>query len=250
VALVEREDRDGVAILTLNRPERRNAMSPELMRELTSAIQAPAARAFVLTGAGPAFCVGADLKWLGALDDPGEGVAELVHEHHAAVRAMRARGVPIVTAVNGAAAGGGLSLALAGDYCLASPEATFTAAYFRLGLTPDGGNSIFLPALIGRGRALELLLTNRRLSGMEAAEWGLVNEVGSSAELVSRACAVAAGFEVVPEATMIAARGLLDSGAFEARLDAEEAAVAAAARRPEFGEAVRGFLVRGGGGRG
>ncbi|HLG72715.1 MAG TPA: enoyl-CoA hydratase/isomerase family protein [Chloroflexota bacterium] len=237
--LVLREDRDGLAILTLNRPERRNAMTPELMSALASAFREPAERAFVFTGAGSAFCVGADLKWLGALDDPGDGVATLVAAHHEVVRAMRQAVVPVVTAVNGPAAGGGMSLALAGDYCVAAPSATFTAAYFRLGLTPDGGNSAFLPALVGRARAMELLLTNRTLSADDALSWGLVNEAGS----LDRACEVAAGFAPVPAETLLTSRRLLD-GELLAQLDQEQKAVATAARRPGFAEAVRAFLRR------
>lgn len=240
--LVLREDHDGVAVLTLNRPERRNAMTPELMTALASTFQEPASRAFVLTGAGTAFCVGADLKWLGMLDDPGEGVATLVAAHHQTVRAMREAAVPVVTAVNGAAAGGGMSLALAGDYCIAGPNATFTAAYFRLGLTPDGGNSAFLPALVGRARAMDLLLTNRRLSAAEALEWGLVNEVASDSA-VDRASTVAASFGAVPAETLLVTRHLLE-GALEAQMQAEQAAVAAAATRPAFGNALRAFLGR------
>jgi 2-(1,2-epoxy-1,2-dihydrophenyl)acetyl-CoA isomerase len=237
--LVRREDRDGIAILTLNRPERRNAMTPELMSALASAFWEPAPRAFVLTGAPPAFCVGADLKWLGALDDPGAGVAELVAAHHRAVRAMRASPVPVLTAVNGAAAGGGMSLALAGDYCVAAPEARFTAAYFRLGLTPDGGNSVFLPALAGRARTMELLLSNRALTADEALAWGLVNEIGA----LAHACQVAASFEGVPAETLLATRRLLDKTLLD-QLDEEQDAVSSAARRPEFEQALRAFLRR------
>ncbi len=209
------------------------------MEGLVSSFSGPAPRAFVLTGSGRAFCMGADLKWLGSIGDPAAGVATLVAAHHAVVRAMRACPVPVVTSVNAAAAGGGMSLALSGDYCVAGPEAKFTAAYFRLGLTPDGGNSAFLPALVGRARTMEMLLTNRTLSATEAVDWGLVNEVGS----LDRACEVAGSFEVVPAETLLTARRLLD-GSLEAQLLAEEEAVATAARRPEFRRALEAFLGR------
>ncbi len=237
-----REDREGLAVLTLNRPERRNAMTPELTDELAAELAKAAARAFVITGAPPAFCVGADLKWMGTFTDPSEAVAASVRHHHQALRAMRACPVPVLTAVNGAAAGGGMSLALAGDVCLASPSASFTAAYFRLGLTPDGGNSVFLPALVGRGRAMELLLSNRTLSAAEAADLGLIGEV--SGDPVARACSLAAGFATVPAETLATTRRLLDGAGFEAALEAEEAAVIAAAQRPEFVAALNGFLKR------
>ena len=210
-------------------------MTPEGMMELTAALRAAADTAIVLAGAGSAFCLGADLKWLGSLADPGHGVAALVHEHHAAVRAIRNAPVPVLAAVNGAAAGGGMSLALAADMVVAGPGAGFTAAYFRLGLTPDGGNSAFL-----RGRAMELLLTNRTLRGAEAVEWGLAAEVAD--DPLARACEVAASFEAVPGETLRTSRRLLMPD-LEARLDAEEEAVSAAAQRPEFSRALATFLA-------
>lgn len=233
---VVREERDGLAVLLVPA-----TMTPEVMAGLEARLGDPARRAFVLTGAGRQFCVGADLKWLGSLDDPGEGVATLVAAHHRVVRAMRAVPVPVVTAVNGAAAGGGMSLALAGDYCVAAPEATFTAAYFKLGLTPDGGNSSFLPALVGRSRTMEMLLTNRRLTGSEAAAWGLVNEVAG--DPLERACEMGLTFDKVPAETLLTSRRLLDVG-LEAQLQAEEQAVAQAARRPDFRQALDRFLKR------
>src|SRR5690242_14787064 len=216
-------------------------MTPEGMAELTETLRAPEGTAIVLAGAGSAFCLGADLKWLGSLADAGQGVAALVHEHHAAVRAILDAPVPVVAAVNGAAAGGGMSLALAADYVVAGPGAGFTAAYFRLGLTPDGGNSAFLPARVGAARAMALLLTNRTLRGAEAVEWGLAAELAG--DPLARACELAGSFEAVPGDTLRASRRLLSPG-LEARLDAEEAAVSAAAQRPEFSRALAAFLAR------
>jgi 2-(1,2-epoxy-1,2-dihydrophenyl)acetyl-CoA isomerase len=216
-------------------------MTAEGMMGLAEALRGPAGTAFVLAGAGSAFCLGADLKWLGGLPDPGEGVARLVAGHHEVVRAMRTAPVPVITAVNGAAAGGGMSLALAADYVIAGPEASFTAAYFRLGLTPDGGNSAFLTSLLGAGRAMGLLLTNRTLRAQEALGWGLVAEVAD--DPVSRACALANEFARVPAETLVTARRLLWPD-LDVRLDEEAAAVAAAAQRAEFRDALADFLSR------
>ena len=157
----------------------------------------------VLTAAGTAFCLGADLKWMGACPDPAQGVAELVAMHHLAITTLLEMPVPVIVAINGAVAGGGLGLALAADYRIAAQQATFTAAYFRLGLTPDGGSSAFLPGLIGRARTLELLLTNRSLRAAEALEWGLVNEVASDDAVVSRAVAFANSLEEVQGWTLL-----------------------------------------------
>lgn len=242
------EDRTGIRILTLDRPERRNAMVPEMMATLAVELRsATDSSAIVLTGAGAAFCVGADLKWLGGLPDPAAGIAELVAAHHAAVRAMRSSPRPIVAAVNGAAAGGGLSLALAADYRVAAVSATFTTAYFRLGLTPDGGNSALLSRSIGAARAMELLLTNRTLSAEEAKSWGLVQEIVEQKLLLERASEQATVFGAVPSQTLLDTRKLLDMAttlSLESQLHAEQQAMREAAQRSEFKQALRSFLDR------
>jgi 2-(1,2-epoxy-1,2-dihydrophenyl)acetyl-CoA isomerase len=249
--VLTRERRAGIDVVRLDRPERRNAMVPELMDALLDYLlhlQADSEQqAIVLTGVGTAFCVGADLKWLGTCADPAEGVAQLVARHHAVVLAMLAAPVPIVGAVNGAAAGGGLSLALATDYRLASQHATLTAAYFALGLPPDGGNSAFLARAIGPARTMELLLTNRRLSAEEARDWGLMNEVVPDDELLDRACERAASLMRVPSPTLLATRRLLDAVGAEdlpSHLQREALAVRGAARHPHFRAALERFLSR------
>lgn len=244
---------DGILLVTLDRPERRNAMVPEMMRALALAFESveaiPAVRAVVLTGAAPAFSVGADVKWLGAAEDPGAAVAELVGTHHAAVRAIQRCPVPVVAAVNGAAAGGGMSLALATDYRVASLSATFTAAYFGLGLPPDGGNSAFLVRTVGAARAMELVLTNCTVPADQALALGLVSRVVPRGSLQQHALAIAAEMagRAVPPDTLRVTRRLLDeahSRPLSETLDAEEAAMCAAAAQPAFREALRRFLDR------
>ena len=247
--MLGREVRERVEVLTLNRPERRNAMVPELMDALAERLRqlsADAWRPIVLTGAGTAFCVGADLKWLGTCGDPAEGVAQLVARHHAAVLALRAAPVPVVAAINGPAAGGGVSLALASDYRLAASRATFTMAYAALGLPPDGGNSAFLARAIGQARTMELLLTNRRLSAREALDWGLVSEVVPDEQLLDRACELAGGLPRMPASTLLATRHLLDAAGAEdlaTHLQRESLAMRRAAREPHFRAALRAFLA-------
>jgi 2-(1,2-epoxy-1,2-dihydrophenyl)acetyl-CoA isomerase len=205
-------------------------------------------RPIVLTGSSPAFCMGADLKWVGACSDPAEAVSDLVGMHHSAVLALLAAPVPVVAAINGAAAGGGLSLALAADYRIAAESATFTAAYFALGLPPDGGNSAFLTRTVGTARAMELLLTNRRLRADEALAWGLVNEVAPDAQLLDRARDFAARLPRVPATTLLATRRLLDASAGEGgiqnQLQREALAMRSAARQPTFRAALQAFLDR------
>ena len=169
-------------------------------------------------------------------------MAELVAAHHAVISAMLDTPVPLIAAVNGATAGGGLSLALAADYRVASSRASFTAAYFRLGLPPDGGTSAFLERAIGASRAMELLLTNRRLSADEACAWGLVNEVVPEDALLDRACEVASRLVQPPGSTLLATRRLLDATGLNTQLQRESVAIRTAARQPFFRAAVRAFL--------
>jgi 2-(1,2-epoxy-1,2-dihydrophenyl)acetyl-CoA isomerase len=249
--MIATQTRNGVAVITLNRPERRNAMVPEMVAELGQQVRAvgraEATQAIVLTGAGPAFCVGADLKWLAGCADPAEAVATLVAAHHAVIRALREAPVPIVAAVNGVAAGGGMSLALAADYRVAALGASFVAAYSRLGLPPDGGTSAFLVRAVGVARAMELLLSNRPLAAGEARAWGLVGEVVPSGALLDRACTVAAAVAHVRGETLLTIRRLLDTATaqpLEAQLDLEEEAMRAAAASGTFKEALLRFLEK------
>jgi 2-(1,2-epoxy-1,2-dihydrophenyl)acetyl-CoA isomerase len=247
--MIATQTRNGVAVITLNRPERRNALVPELVAELDRHVRAvghaEATRGIVLTGAGPSFCVGADLKWLAGCGDPAEGVATLVAPHHALIRALREVPVPIVAAVNGAAAGGGMSLALAADYRVAALGASFIAAYTRLGLPPDGGNSAFLVRAIGLARAMDLLLSNRPLAAGEARAWGLVGEVVPAGALLDRACAVAEAVAHLRGDVLLATRRLLDTASLQpldAQLDLEEEAMRTAAGSSTFKEALQRFL--------
>jgi 2-(1,2-epoxy-1,2-dihydrophenyl)acetyl-CoA isomerase len=235
---------EGIGVVRLNRPAERNAMVPGLLDELIQALTQAAARSempIVLTGEGAFFCVGADLSWLAGRNDPADGVDELVRVHHRTIQTMFELAVPLIAAVNGPAAGGGLSLALAADCCVAASSATFTTAYFRLGLTPDGGTTALLPRRIGEGRARELLLTNRRLSASEAHAWGLVNEVAPDAELLDRAVASARNLAYVPPETLRQTRQLLDGGALREHLELEAEAISAAARREPFQRAIAKF---------
>ena len=241
--MIASESRDGIAVVSLDRPDRRNALVPALLQALVEALRRAAAsgRPVILTGSGPAFCVGADLKWLAAFADPALGVAELVAVHHLAVTTIIEMPVPVITALNGAVAGGGIGLALATDYCLAADSASFTAAYFRLGLTPDGGASAFVERTIGMVRARELLLTNRRLSAREAFEWGLVNAVAPAEELLNRAVAFAAGLAPVPDYALLQTRRLLNAGNLRNQLQMESVAIRTAARSEFFRKALERY---------
>jgi 2-(1,2-epoxy-1,2-dihydrophenyl)acetyl-CoA isomerase len=242
--VIATESRDGIWLVRLNRPAERNAMVPALMQGLIEALDhlsRTSDRPIVFTGQGSYFCVGADLNWLARLSDPAEGVSELVSLHHRAIASMFELPVPLIAAVNGPAAGGGLSLALAADACLAADSATFTTAYFRLGLTPDGGTTVLLPRRIGYARTRELLLTNRRLSASEAHALGLVDEVVPSGQLLERAAGFASGLAPVPPETLRQTRQLLDGGVLKQQLDQEAEAIRAAAKSEAFKRALAAF---------
>ena len=238
------EVREGVTVLRLDRPARLNAMIPSMVMALVEDLRGAASggRPIVLTGSGSAFCVGADLKWLASLRDPALGVAELVAVHHLAVTTIVDMPVPVIAAVNGAVAGGGLGLALAPDYCIAAEGASFRTAYFRLGLTPDGGSSAFLERTIGSARTLELLLTNRRLSAREAHSWGLVNEVVDDEEILDRAIRFGSQLDPVPSYTLLQSRRLLDASYLRNQLQLESVAIRTAARGEFFKAALRAFV--------
>jgi 2-(1,2-epoxy-1,2-dihydrophenyl)acetyl-CoA isomerase len=247
--VIESETHQGVSIVRLRRPTRRNALVPEMMEALIEQLRVVAERRqpVVLIGSDGAFCPGADLKWLGTFRDPALGVAELVAAFHTAIVALLDMPAPVIAAVNGIAAGGGMSLALAADYRMAAASATFTTAYFRLGLTPDGGSSLFLERMIGVARSMELLLTNRTLTAREAHDWGLVNEVIPDEELLDAAIARAHNFVAVPSSTLLETRRLFDVAGIRNQLQLESVAIREAAREPAFRGALDKFLAVHGG---
>lgn len=241
------EARDGVARLTLNRPAAANALNLQMAKELLAAAlhcdETPAIRAVLLTGSGKFFCAGGDLA---AFADAGDAMPRLlkeltVHLHAAISRFARMR-APVVAAINGPAAGAGFSLACAADLAIAAESARFTMAYTRAGLTPDGSATYSLPRLLGRRRAMELMLTNRMLTASEALAWGLVNRVtpdealGRETEALARALA---------EGPTLAFGGvkrlLLADRDLETQMELEARAIADAARTADAGQGVRAF---------
>src|ERR1700761_6517599 len=190
------EIEDELATLTLNRPDAFNAMSPELIDELMTAFawladRAPI-RALIITGSGPAFCAGGDITWFKkGMEESPEFISASVRRGaealHNAIIDLRRIEVPVVGAINGPAAGAGFSLALACDLRIAADGAFFAPAYGRIGASPDGGMTYFLPRVVGPAKALELLLEDPNLPAAEALEMGLVTEVVSSEELMGRA---------------------------------------------------------------
>lgn len=188
---------DGVGRITLNRPETLNAWTAEFGRELgqvvTERAAEPSVRAVLVTGAGRGFSSGADLR-AGFEEHPEDGrpdVRKELHEiYHPVIAGVRRLEKPVVAAVNGPAVGIGCSLALACDLVLAAESAFFGLAFVNIGLMPDGGSTLFVPAAVGKARAFEMALLGERVQAAQALEWGLVNSVHADEDLMDRAGAL------------------------------------------------------------
>ena len=186
------EVRDGVGHLTLNRPKTANALNLEMAQELLQVAKRcdedAGVRAVLLTGSGRMFCAGGDLR---SFAEATEGIPaflqKLASTLHASLSILARIDAPIVAAVNGAAAGAGMSIVCHADLAIAAESAKFSMAYTAAGLTPDGSATYFLSRMIGRRRAVELMLTNRRLSAAEALDWSIVNRVVPDEELMAEA---------------------------------------------------------------
>ena len=241
--------RDG-AVLTiiLNRPDSYNAFTTSMHAALHAALERAASeeiRAVVVTGAGKGFCAGQDIgEFRGLEHDVGD---HLEATYHPNIRAIRSLEKPVIAAVNGAAAGAGLSLACACDYRIAADPATFVPGFVGIGLVPDSGGSYFLARLLGASRAFAWMSSNRRLSSAEALEWGLVDEVVEAAALAARATGLAADFAARPTRAIGMTKRLFDH-AQNATLD-EQLALEAELQTgmtgtEDFKEGVAAFLEK------
>ncbi len=244
--------RDYIARLTLNRPEAGNALNDTMARELMDAVlqcsEDSSVRVVLLGGAGANFCVGGDLKMFAAAGgELPKGVKELTTYLHAAISFLTRMDAPVIAVVQGAAAGAGLSLACACDLAIAAESSRFRVAYTRVGLTPDGSSTYFLPRLIGLRRALELTLTNRTLTAQEALDWGLVNVIAPDAELAARADELAAQLAAGAPRALGAAKRLLQAGGnttLETQMASESQAIADITRTADTPEGIAAFIEK------
>jgi len=244
----------GVARVTLNRPRAMNSFDRALVSDLASALDEVERRtevkAMVLTGAGAVFSAGADLglirEALASGDMPTQAAAFVQELHGVLLRVHEAR-VPVVCAINGPCAGGGLGLALSGDITWASDEATFRGAFTGIGLTPDTGSSYLLTRAVGERAAREILLTNRRIDANEALRLGLVSRVVPAAALLDEATGLAQRLAAGATGALVKTReilGLSMRNDLASQLDVERASVLERFGTRDFAEGVAAFLEK------
>jgi 2-(1,2-epoxy-1,2-dihydrophenyl)acetyl-CoA isomerase len=238
-----------VAVLTLDRPERRNALTVALVSELADAVAGSVvdgARVVVLTGSAPAFCAGGDLTDLSAVADRGAlAVSQTIYgQFHRLVRTIGAVDVPVVAAVNGPALGAGLDLAVVCDLRVAAADAVFASSWIGVGLVPGMGGALWLTRLLGASRATELVLTGKRIDAATAERWNLVHEVVPAERLRERALELAGELAALPPVALArskaALRRALTDGA-EGELAALGAVQGSLLTGPEFAERAARF---------
>src|SRR5688572_26752798 len=245
---------DGVGRVTLNRPDSLNAWHEDFGRELKQVITGDAAdagvRAVLITGAGRGFSSGADLK-AGFDPHPDDGMPDIrkeLHElYHPIIAGVRRLEKPVVAAVNGPAVGIGASLALACDLVLAAESAYFGLAFVNIGLMPDGGSTLFVPAAVGKARAFQMALLGERVPAAQALDWGLVNHVHPDEQLLAEADALVAKLAAGPTRSYAGSKQALNRMLYpdlDGQLDLEAELQHALARTRDFQEGVTAFVEK------
>jgi 2-(1,2-epoxy-1,2-dihydrophenyl)acetyl-CoA isomerase len=241
--------RDGAVLtITLNRPDVLNAFNAAMHQALSAALkeaEAATVRAVVITGAGRGFCVGQDLTEF--REAPGDIGERLRGNYHPNILALRRLEKPVLAAVNGPAAGAGLSFACACDLRLAAVSATFVPAFINIGLVPDSGGTYFVRRLLGTARAFDWMTSGRRLSAAEALDWGLVSEVVADEKLAERAAERAAELAAMPTRGVGLTKRLFDhaeNATLEEQLELEAQLQTAATQTADFREGVDAFLEK------
>jgi 2-(1,2-epoxy-1,2-dihydrophenyl)acetyl-CoA isomerase len=248
MAEVETTREGAVLTITFNRPDVLNAFNKALHDQLNAALKQardPEIRAVVVTGAGRGFCVGQDLTEF--RDASGDISDRLRTSYHPNIHAVRALEKPVIAAINGAAAGAGLSFACACDIRIAADSATFIPAFINIGLIPDAGGSFFIGRLLGASRAFEWMSSGRRLTAQEALDWGLISEVVETQTLPARAAELAAALAAMPTRGVGMTKRLFDAGGtntLDEQLELEAQLQSAATKTEDFREGVTAFLEK------
>jgi 2-(1,2-epoxy-1,2-dihydrophenyl)acetyl-CoA isomerase len=241
--------REGAVLtITLNRPDVFNAFNRALHAELREVLETaadPAVRAVVITGSGRGFCAGQDLREFSALERSLRD--ELEETYHPNIRLIRGLAKPVIAAVNGPAAGAGLSLASACDVRVASTAAAFVPGFVGIGLVPDSGGTWFLHRLLGFARAFEWMSSNRKLGAEEALAWGLVSEVIPAEGFDARVAELAAGWAALPTLAVAMTKQLFEhahTASLEEQLALEAELQQTAVDSADFAEGVAAFLEK------
>jgi 2-(1,2-epoxy-1,2-dihydrophenyl)acetyl-CoA isomerase len=241
---------NGIARITLSRPDSLNALDVDMARELHHSLDAlrddTEIRVLVLTGTGRGFCAGGDVAAFRAhLDEERDYLRELLMHFHAAVATLLDLRVPVIAAVNGVTAGAGMGLCMATDLAIAAESAVFTMAYTAIGATPDGSTTYFLPRIVGTRRAMDMVLLNRKLDAREALEWGLVNQVVDDDALPDAIADLAEKLRDGPTRAYGNARRLIRESfntAIATQLEAEGSSIIEMAGTEDFREGVTAFI--------
>jgi len=250
--LVKLEVIEGIARITLNRPKAYNAFSLDMIQTLAERlIELAMDRTVVgviITGEGKAFSTGADLKWLSGFGKSyGEALHELSAKYHQAILEIRRMPKPVVAAINGIAAGGGFSMALACDFRVMEASAVLRQAYTTNGLSIDGGGTFTLPRLVGLARAMEIAAFDRPISVEKALSWGLVTEVVEDGQAVKRAIELIKEMKSIPLSSFASCKKLITDSfntSFETQLEKERETLSWCADHPNGREGIRAFLEK------
>ncbi|MEA3166881.1 MAG: 2-(1,2-epoxy,2-dihydrophenyl)acetyl-CoA isomerase [Thermoplasmata archaeon] len=249
-----RNEEGGVAVATFTKAETMNSLDPKTMwhvrHTMLGLLEDQRVRAIVLTGSGKAFCAGANVKEMQQAAANGRGtqwVLDTTAELHPLLLELHSSAKPVIAAVNGAAAGGGLGLALVADCRIGSPDARFAAGYFGIGLSPDGGSTWLLPRLIGEQRTRRFFFGNEVIAAEEARSLGLLDEVVPADRLVARAVEVARTWGAWSTRSREGTKRLLESqstASFADQLETERGLIAAAAGTADFQEGTTAFTEK------
>jgi len=246
------EKNNSVARLTLNRPKELNAINLQLAAELFEALLAceedPKIRVIILTGSGRAFCAGGDVPaFQKNMDNIETFLKRLTAGFHRCILQITRMRQPVIAAINGVAAGGGMGFALAPDLAIAAESAKFNMAYTGIAATPDGGTTFFLPRLVGVRKAMELSLLNRPLAAKEAFDWGLLNQVVADDQLAAEAEKLANKLAAGPTASYAKTKRLLYGSlqnSLESQLEEESRSISSMGATADFHEGVDAFLIK------
>jgi 2-(1,2-epoxy-1,2-dihydrophenyl)acetyl-CoA isomerase len=244
------EQSGAIARITLNRPDAANGMNDTMTRELADAAALcdnDETKVVVLTGSGRFFCAGGDLKSFATAPSRARHIKGVADDLHRAISTFARMDAVLITSVNGTAAGAGFSIAVTGDIVLAAESASFTMAYTKVGLSPDGSSSYFLPRLIGITKTKELMLTNRTLSAEEASQWGLVTQVVPDDELAAKTDQLAAQMALTAGRSNGAIKALMlstFSSGLEEQMELESRLIAKQAESADGREGVDAFMAK------